>query len=104
MPLNNVLELSDVLLVLRLKKLFFRVSYMGDPHWKVAFEGKHCTINDCNLPSLKTLARCVRTSFLYIFLVDTVSHVHYIDNLEEPSIFEEEYAKHASHDATPFWN
>jgi hypothetical protein len=59
MPSSDVLELSDVLFVPGLKKNILSVSCMEDHQWRVAFEGQHCTINDCSLASLRTLARGV---------------------------------------------
>ena len=40
MPSNDVLELSDILSILGLRKNFLLVSCMMDVYWSVYFEGK----------------------------------------------------------------
>jgi hypothetical protein len=52
--------LGDVLFVLGLKKILISVSCMVDHQWRDAFEGQHCTINDCSLASPRTLDRGLR--------------------------------------------
>jgi hypothetical protein len=92
MPSGDVLELDHILLVPGLRKNLLSISCMTDIHWRVAFEGQQCTINDCSLASLRTLARGVREGGLYRLLVDPVAHVHSSGRLEEPSSFEEAHA------------
>jgi hypothetical protein len=59
MWLGDVLELNDVLFVSRLLKNLISVSCMSLLQYRVAFEGQHCTINDCGLTSLRNFARGV---------------------------------------------
>jgi hypothetical protein len=73
MPSSDVLELSDILFVLGLRKNLLLVSCMTDIHWRVAFEGQQCTIGDCSLASSGTSARGVRKGGLYRLLVDPVA-------------------------------
>ena len=46
--------------------------------YKVSFEGKQCTINDCSF---------LRDGGIYIFLVDQVALVHSMERKNRPSIF-----------------
>jgi hypothetical protein len=95
MPSSDVLELNDVLFVLSLKKNLLSVSCMTNFQCRVAFEGQQCTISNCSLASLRTLARGVWDGGLYKLLVDDhVALVHDSEKLGEPSSFEEAYAKH----------
>lgn len=85
----EVMLLTDVLLVPGLKKNILSVCCMIYVHWRVAFEGQHCTINDCSLSSLRTFARGVREGGLYELLVDLVALVNSSEKLDYPSIIEE---------------
>jgi hypothetical protein len=69
MPLGDVLELSDIIFVLCLRKNLLSVSCMRDVYWRVSFEGRQCTISDCSLASPRTLARRVREAGVYRLLI-----------------------------------
>ena len=91
--------LTDVLLVPSLKKSILSVCCMIYVHQRVAFEGEHCTINDCSLSSLRTFARGVREGGLYELLVDLVALVNSSEKLDYPSIIEEACAYNSWQDA-----
>ena len=57
---SDVLELSDIILVLGLRKNLLSISCMTNVQWRVAFKGQQCTISDCRQANPKTLARGVR--------------------------------------------
>jgi hypothetical protein len=86
MPLGDVIELSDILFVYGFINNILSISCMTDVQWRVAFEGHQCTINS-SLASPRTLAREVREGGLYKLLVNLVTHVHYIERLDEYSSF-----------------
>jgi len=85
----EVILLTDVLLVPVLKKNILSYFCMIYVHWRVSFEGQHCTINDCSLSSLRTFSRGVREGGLYQLLVDLVALVNSSEKLDYPSITEE---------------
>jgi len=99
MSFGDVLELNDVLVDPSLMKNLLLVSCMEDHQRTVAFEGQHCTINDCSLASLGTLARGGLDGGLYAFLVDPIALAHSSRKLDEPSSFEEAYVEHPWHNA-----
>ena len=81
--------MTDVLLVPSLNKNILSVCCMIYVQWRDSFEGKHCTINDCSLSSLRNFARRVREGGLYELLVDLVALVNSTKKLDYPSIIEE---------------
>lgn len=83
-----------------LKKKYSLVSCMLDLQFRVAFDEQQCTINDCSLASLRTLARDVWDGGLYKLLADLVVLAHSSGKLDEPSSFEEAYAEQEWQDAT----
>jgi hypothetical protein len=87
METRDVLELNDALFVLGLNKKLLLVSCMLELQFRVAFEGHHCTINDCSLASSGTLARGVLDGGLYrLFIL-------FSWKLDEPSSLKEASAE-----------
>jgi hypothetical protein len=91
--MGDVLELSNILYVLGLKKNLLSISCKTYNHCSVSFERQECTINDSSLTSPSTLSREVREGGIYRLIFYPVVLVHTCEELAEPSTFEEAYRK-----------
>ena len=87
--------MNDVLFVFALKKNLYLVFYIIDFQFRVAFEGKQCTIIDFNLASPRTLVRGMWDGGLYRLLANPLALVYVVEKQGEPSSFEEGDAEHA---------
>jgi hypothetical protein len=76
MPSSDVLELNDVLFVHGSMKNLLLVSCLEKLQYRVAFEGQCCTISNCSLASLGTLARGVEEGGIFKLLVDPMTLLH----------------------------
>jgi len=71
------------------KKNILSVSCMENVQWRVAFKGKHYTINDCSLASPRNLARGVREGEIFRLIFDLVVLIHSNKRLENSFNFQE---------------
>lgn len=93
-PSSDLLELNGVLFLTSLKKNILSISYMANLQYRVAFEWQWCTINDCSLASMRTLAWGVWDGDINRLLVDPMALVQSSEKVDGSFSFEEAYTKH----------